>query len=155
MTLTIQDLGALGEFLGSIAVLATLIYLALQTRQNTMAIGAQLDAAQISSVLDLNLVPATSTGLLEALAEDRLDGRAINEIRRDEYWVARFYWFQWNFSQVRRGLLPSTSEARLALRIRDFFSIYRSAEAWWDRAKQSRLHPEFVEWVEEQRSKAA
>ena len=32
MTLTIQDLGALGELLGSIAVLATLVYLALQTR---------------------------------------------------------------------------------------------------------------------------
>ena len=35
MTLTIQDLGAL---LGSVAVLATLVYLALQMRQNTMAI---------------------------------------------------------------------------------------------------------------------
>ncbi len=48
MTLTIQDLGALGELLGSIAVLATLVYLALQTRQNTMAIGAHLDAAVLS-----------------------------------------------------------------------------------------------------------
>ena len=45
MTLTIQDLGALGELLGSVAVLATLVYLALQTRQNTLAIGAQLEAA--------------------------------------------------------------------------------------------------------------
>ena len=35
MTLTIQDLGALGEFLGSIAVLASLLYLALQVRQAT------------------------------------------------------------------------------------------------------------------------
>ena len=33
MTLTIQDLGALGELLGSVAVLATLVYLAMQTRQ--------------------------------------------------------------------------------------------------------------------------
>ncbi len=41
MTLTIQDLGALGELLSAVAVLATLVYLALQTRQNTMAIGAQ------------------------------------------------------------------------------------------------------------------
>ena len=31
MTLTTQDLGSLGEFLGSIAVLATLVYLTLQT----------------------------------------------------------------------------------------------------------------------------
>ena len=37
MELTIQDLGALGEFLGSVAVLVTFIYPALQTRQNTMA----------------------------------------------------------------------------------------------------------------------
>ena len=41
MTLTIRDLGALGELLGSAAVLATRVYLALQTRQNTMEIRAQ------------------------------------------------------------------------------------------------------------------
>ena len=51
MTLTIQDLGALGELLGSVAVLATLVYLALQTRQNAAAIGAQLDAALIAADL--------------------------------------------------------------------------------------------------------
>ena len=34
MTLTIQDLGALGELIGSVAVLATLVYLAFQTRSS-------------------------------------------------------------------------------------------------------------------------
>ncbi len=51
--MTIQDLGALGEPLGSVAVLATLIYLALRTRQNTMAISAQLDAASIAATQGL------------------------------------------------------------------------------------------------------
>ena len=51
MTLTIQDLGALGELLGSVAVLFTLVYLALQTRQNTLAIRAQLDATRSDSLL--------------------------------------------------------------------------------------------------------
>ena len=72
MTLTIQDLGALGELLGSLAVLATLVYLALQTRQNTMAIGAQLDGARIGALQNLYLTAATSTELQEALAEDRI-----------------------------------------------------------------------------------
>ncbi len=36
--MTIQDLGALGELIGSVAMLATLVYLRLQTRQNTRAI---------------------------------------------------------------------------------------------------------------------
>jgi hypothetical protein len=51
MTLTIQDLGSLGELLGSVAVLVTLVYLAFQTRQNRMAISAQLDAARINAVM--------------------------------------------------------------------------------------------------------
>ena len=59
--MTIQDLGALGEFFGSIAVLATLVYLALQTRQNTMAIAAQLDATRIATSQNLQLTAATST----------------------------------------------------------------------------------------------
>jgi hypothetical protein len=35
--MTIMELGALGEFLGSIAVLVTLVYLSVQIRQNTHA----------------------------------------------------------------------------------------------------------------------
>ena len=33
--MTIMELGAMAEFLGSIGVIATLIYLAIQIRQNT------------------------------------------------------------------------------------------------------------------------
>ena len=66
MTLTIQDLGALGELLGSVAVLATLVYLALQTRQNTTAIAAQLDGARINAVLegpdDIDFVDTKESG---------------------------------------------------------------------------------------------
>ena len=54
--MTIQDLGSLGELLGSVAVLATLIYLALQTRQNTMAISAQLDAAVLTANQGVQLI---------------------------------------------------------------------------------------------------
>ena len=39
--MSIQDLGAIGEILGGIAVLVTLIYLAIQTRTNTKALRAQ------------------------------------------------------------------------------------------------------------------
>ena len=154
MTLTIQDLGALGELLGSVAVLATLVYLTLQTRQNTMAIGAQLDAAQISSTQHVGLTLATSTELREALREDQIDAPAINEMRRNQYWTSRFLNFQWQFAQAQRGLLPTFNEAGLAPMLPTFFNRYRSFEGWWERARQI-YAPEFVEWVEEQRQKAA
>ena len=38
--MTIQDWGAIGEILGAIATIATLIYLATQLRQNTRALQA-------------------------------------------------------------------------------------------------------------------
>jgi len=33
--MTIQDLGAIGDLVGGVAVLATLVYLAMQIKQNT------------------------------------------------------------------------------------------------------------------------
>ena len=83
--MTIQDLGALGELLGSVAVLVTLVYLAFQTRQNALMIGAQLDAARIGALLNLNLTAATSSELQEALNEDRSKDFTINQARRDNY----------------------------------------------------------------------
>ncbi len=154
MTLTIQDLGALGEFFGSIAVLATLIYLALQTRQNTMAIASQVDSARISASSHIGLTVAASAEIMEALAEDRAGDVTLNEERRISVWRVMFYNFQWQFVQGRRGLLPTYQEAGVAAGVRSFFSIYRSFDSWWE-DHQTAYVPEFVAWVEEQRSKAA
>ena len=154
MTLTIQDLGALGELLGSVAVLATLVYLALQARQNTMAIGAQLDAARIDSMWKISTTFITSNQLQEALAEDRVLESTINEELRERYWFVEYFTHQWMLVQARRGHLPTFNEASMAGRVCSLFKTYRSFEGWWETMKPSYL-PEFVEWVEEQRSKAA
>ncbi len=148
MTLTIQDLGALGELLGSIAVLVTLIYLAFQTRQNTMAIGAQVDAAAIHGVHTHFLTLATSTELQEALNEDRVNPREVNELRRLQFWTSQFVTFQWQVAQAQRGLLPFFNEPAVAAAVRGHFSSFRSFEGWWERAKEN-YGPEFVGWVEE------
>ena len=154
MTLTIQDLGALGELLGSVAVLATLVYLTLQTRQNTLAIGAQLDAAAIGANQNGLLSVATSNDLGDALAEDSTRGITSNELRLTMYWPSVFVSFQWQHHQSRRGLLPTFHEAGTAGAVRNLFTTFRSFESWWEGTKAGRS-PGFVEWVEEQRSKAA
>ncbi len=162
MTLTIQDLGALGELLGSVAVLATLVYLAMQTRQNTTAIAAQLDAARLGAAQEINLAAATSTELQEALNGDRVEPLTIEQARLNHFWTARFFLLQWNFTQFRGGLLSPVAggslaqgEARMARRLHTYFNDFRSVEGWWEARKVTGFRPEFVEWVEEQRSKAA
>jgi len=107
MTLTIQDLGALGELLGSVAVLATLVYLALQTRQNTMAIAAQLDAARIAAVQGLNLAAATSTELQEVLNGDRVEPLTIERAGAAQQLLGRA------LLPARVGLHPSPARVDL------------------------------------------
>ncbi len=154
MTLTIQDLGALGELLGSIAVLATLVYLALQTRQNTLAIAAQLDAAALGATQNWFLSLATSNELEEAMAEDRTTDMTTNQSRRAVLFAAYLNLVQWRIHHARRGLLPTFPEAGAAAIVRNLFTSFRSFEGWWEGSKALFL-PDFVEWVEEQRSKAA
>ncbi len=151
MTLTIQDLGALGEH-GSVAVLATLVYLALQTRQNTLAIGAQIDVAVIGAAQNSQLLTATSDKLMEELQADS----AVELTRRGLYWTSILGVFQWQFLQARRGLFPGFNERGVAARLGGFFTNFRSFEGFWERQRGLGVYPpEFVEWVEEQRSKAA
>jgi len=42
----------------------------------------------------------------------------------------------------------------MALRIVSLFNDFRSIEGYWEAMRRT-FQPEFVEWVEEQRSKAA
>ena len=153
--MTFQDLGALGELLGSLAVLATLVYLSLQTRQNTAAISAQLDVARLSADQELSLAQATSNELLEALNGDRVEPLTIREARLHHVWTIRFYQIQWNLRQFRRGLeVPTGAEAWLASRVLHYFRDFQSVEGWWQANKQGFL-PDFVDWVEEQRSRVS
>ena len=154
MTLTIQDLGAIGELLGSVAVLATLVYLALQTRQNTMAIAAQLEAAALAANQNTLLSMATSNEIAEAMDEDRVVDVPPNQVRRVLVCASLLTSIQWQHHQGRRGLLPTFHERAVAGTVRNFFSSFRSFDRYWENAKGG-FFPEFVEWVEEQRSKAA
>ncbi len=148
--MTIQDLGALGELIGSVAVLATLIYLTLQTRQNTAAIRAQLDVALVGANQNSQLLAATSNNLMEELQEDS----TVALTRLGLYWTSVLGTFDWQLCQARRGLLPGFDERGVRTTLRYFFRNFRSFEGWWEGFNGS-YSPEFVEWVEEQRAKAA
>ncbi len=47
--MTIQDWGAIGELVGGVAVIVTLIYLALQVRQNTRQFSRGVEATQLAA----------------------------------------------------------------------------------------------------------
>lgn len=53
--MSIQDLGSIGEFVASVGVVISLVYLAVQTRSNTKAIKAQTRSSITDQVLSIQL----------------------------------------------------------------------------------------------------
>ena len=73
MAFTLEDLGNIGEFVGGIGVVVTLIYLAIQIRQNTAAVrtAAGMDTArQVAAWVDRMVVDPELGRLYNLAAED-------------------------------------------------------------------------------------
>ncbi len=155
--MTLQDLGNLGEFIGAIAVVVTLVYLALQIRQNTAhlsqntrsvhlsALQANVDSGQrVREVLILN--PELSDLYLKGL-------RGYSELELSDR--LRFGLLLENLlrslqaSYVRRLILEIEPDAlegtRKAL---DFLLDNAGVREWWSR-NQDGFRPVFRDLVEE------
>ncbi len=87
--MTIEQLGALGEFVGALAVLASLVYVATQIRQNTMATRlATLQAAQDSAIGVMG-DPARDAELARIISLAMAGSSDISEDERSRF----FWWF--------------------------------------------------------------
>ena len=120
--MTLIELGALGEFLGSIAVLATLVYLSVQIRQNTRTIQAseKLALAQTyqmrSDALQTMVVQAAGSshlspiitklthagypedaGALDQLTDDERGRFRLWQIAQQTHWDNMYFQFQQGF----------------------------------------------------------
>ena len=79
--MTLADLGNLGEFVGAIAVVASLIYLAIQVRQNTRSVRASTYQAVVSDSAAINATGAQDEALARIF---RVGQRDISELADDE-----------------------------------------------------------------------
>lgn len=82
MSWTIQDLGAAGEFVGAIAVLVTLIYLAYQTRQTGKIAETEYHRDSVSLGAPVMEWIAKDETLAKVLREGLIDLRTLNDIEK-------------------------------------------------------------------------
>ena len=69
--MNIMELGALGEFVGSIGVIATLVYLAIQIRQNSRTLQSTSFQESTNSLNYINMQAATDSELIRVVASDK------------------------------------------------------------------------------------
>jgi hypothetical protein len=85
---TLNELGSLGEFISGIAVVVTLIYLAVQIRHNTRAVRSSMHHAMIESTLRIaeSVSDTADVGRIVLKADEGFDSLTKEErIRYDAY----------------------------------------------------------------------
>ncbi len=114
----LSQLADLGEFIGGIAVLVTLLYLIVQVRQNTdqlrqateVAQGtAELETAKMNMTYFANFMDSTTS---EAWEKVFAQPEAVTPEERSRFVNLMAIWFhmaQGHYRQYRRGLLPEES----------------------------------------------
>ncbi len=120
--MSILELGAIGEFLGSIGVIATLVYLAIQIRQNTRSMEvsqriamAENYVARVNQIEQSLRSLATSNDLADIVVRGDEQGAAsltAAEARRyRSFYLAQFHRIDSQFYQLQQQLLDAESRA--------------------------------------------
>ena len=78
--MSLEDLGNLGEALGGLAVLVTLVYLAIQTRENTKALRAATFQQVVDSFADISGSLSHDRELTEIVLKGRQDLASLDEV---------------------------------------------------------------------------
>jgi len=147
-----EAIGAIGEILGAIAVVATLFYLAIQIRQGTKVSRANMTKdlylASRSALLDLS----GNRELANTWAQIRdFDDREL--AKRYTFYQSFFRLYELQFNLAAQGLLDDKIAESYMLVIRVFAKTAHFDEYW--SVAQAEFHDDFVKYVNEQREIAA
>ena len=150
--MTILELGAIGEFVGSLAVIATLVYLALQIRQNTASnrVAAKLETTrQYADYIDFLML---NPGFLE-LNNRGLRGEDLDpdEMQRFTMMLSKAFWYFASMHyQYRMGAMSADEWIQSESTI-DRYCSSPGVRRWWDdnRERYGREFGAFVEGLVE------
>jgi hypothetical protein len=146
---TLQDLGNLGEFLGSIGVIASLVYLAIQIRQNTRSVRSAAYQAAVASSVEAASLFASSETLSEAFSKGFRDFESLKgpeRYRFGAYAYGLFRSYENLFYQHAQGAI----EEQLWLGFRNMLQRdinVTGMTAWWDRERDI-FSSEFLRYVD-------
>jgi hypothetical protein len=126
-------MGAIGEIVGAIGVIATLGYLAIQTKHNTRAVNASTFQGNASIWQDMFLALAGSDAP-EAFARGMLGSRDIDALTFQKFWMVcrtLFLNFENQYYQYRQGTLDEEAFKRYEESMCDMALSWPGIRAWW------------------------
>ena len=147
--MNIQELGSLGEFIAAIATIVTLIYLALQIRQNTRTTKDQITHSLVMANSEATFEVAKDGEMADLLLRgiyERPKLTATEQLRFNCFFFSYYNQVEWAYEQFLAGKLDARSWEKIASEIPAFIGS-PGVQEWWSEDK-IRFSPMFVEYVE-------
>ena len=147
--MSIDDLGSLGEFIGSIAVIVTLVYLAFQLKQNTRQLKAQsrfnvLEGMNLDS--DRLFSSERYDFVIETLSHDRIPDEHLGRLRLIiNSWLSHH---EIAYFDIKDGSLSRPFEQPLTYRLFTVFEMHDEVEKLWDTDLRFYYTEEFQNFVD-------
>ena len=161
---TAQLLGNFGEFFGAIAVVATLIYLAMQIRQNTRQIEFDVRTSEVTAYQEMT---RRIVDVRHALMTDQFLSATLNKVARDDeelnseerrsystYLLSMLSNADAAFFQYERGLLSRERINSLVHPLLRHFRHHPRASRVWGGVKHEFVEP-FQVFLDDKLSGAA
>ncbi len=120
--MTLNELGSLGEFISGLAVVVTLVYLAVQIRHNTRAVRSSMHQDMIESTLRIaeSLSDNENVGRIVLKADEDYDSLTREERIRFEAYAERVFgnfesvFYSYRNSMIEEDLWESWESSYLA-----------------------------------------
>ena len=150
-------LGAIGEIVGAVAVVASLIYLATQMRQNNTlaraanyeAIGSRFSELWMEMALNPEWSEMSRRWSSHPLSAEEFDGFSENErFRMMSFYVAMHRQFEATWRQINLGLIDGSTLSKFGNDAPSFSGIIRENQRLlWPEIKKW-MSPDYAEFVE-------
>jgi hypothetical protein len=145
-----EAIGEIGEVVGAVAVVITLVFLILQLRQNTFAIRQQSARESTSSLQQVALLmgqPAVAGTVSKVYSEADPELTASETAQVESYCLAYLLVYQQDYLDTQRGLQPRSLWKSRLLMIEALF-VAPWVRTWWRRIGYSYFGSHFRELIE-------
>ena len=131
--MTLQDLGDLGDFVGGVLLVVSLLYLAYQIRQNTIAQRVAAVQASVGAANDLSRMFAVHPEVLHLALRGRDDFAGLEaeeQARLSQVLAIALRNFALNLELARKKLIPEGICEAYEANLRPFLDS-PSGRLWW------------------------
>ncbi len=149
--MSFEQISYLAQIVASVAVVASLIFVALQIKQNTRALQraehnstmAQWTVIRMAIAKNRDIAELMTAGLNRGSPLDAADQLRLEQMLQENAWASFHIW-----ERTQRGIFPKgTFELSCGAHLRGLLST-TGGETWWRSAKHIGFPPGFVSDVD-------